>query len=79
MGLVQGTERYLERGLACLRPGGTLHFHEICPRPGAIVSASKMVEFAAQQVDRHVNILDSRIIKSYSPKNDHVVLDVRVD
>lgn len=79
MGLVQGTARYLEKGFACLRPGGVLHFHEICPRPGAIAAAVKIIEHAAQQTDRQVRMLGGRIIKSYSPLNVHVVLDVRVD
>ena len=79
MGLIQGTARYLEKGLACLRPGGILHFHEICPRPESIAAASKIVESTAQTIGKQIRILSARIIKSYNPQNDHVVLDVQVD
>ncbi len=79
MGLIQGTTRYIEKGITCLRPGGVLHFHETCPRPRAIIAASKIIENTAKEMDREVRILSARIIKPYNPQNDHVVLDVQVD
>ncbi len=79
MGLVQGTVQYINQGIVCLRPGGVLHYHEICPRPDACAIAAKQVERAAQQLDRKVRILNARVIKSYNSQSDHVVLDIQVD
>jgi tRNA wybutosine-synthesizing protein 2 len=78
MGLFPGTATYLDKAFECLRPGGVLHFHEIFARPEASKRATKIVEDAALRMDKQVTILSSRIIKSFNPQIDHVVLDVQV-
>ena len=79
MGLIQGTTRYLEQGISCLRPGGVLHFHEVGPRPDAAAIVEASVMRAAKELGRQALILGSHVIKSYNPRMVHVVVDARIN
>jgi len=79
MGLIQGTTRYLEQGISCLRPRGILHFHEVAPRPDAISLVDGMVKRAAREAGRQAITLGTRIIKSYNSRMVHVVVDTRIN
>ncbi|MFX1561944.1 MAG: class I SAM-dependent methyltransferase family protein [Promethearchaeota archaeon] len=79
MGLIQGTTKYLNQGIRCLKTGGILHVHEIGPRTDTISEVSASLEKAAQELDRQVTILATRTVKTFSPRWNHFVLDVQVD
>lgn len=78
MGLIQGTMDYLKSGILSLRPGGIMHLHEIGPRTNLISDALESLEAVAQTLNRKVNLVNSRTIKTYNPQYNHFVLDIQI-
>ena len=79
MGYVGTTDLYLEAGIAALRPGGVLHYHQTVPErlyPGKL---EEDLAEAAERAGRSVKIERCARVKKYSPGMLHAVLDARID
>jgi tRNA wybutosine-synthesizing protein 2 len=77
LGLLHLSPIYLPLAMEVLKAeGGIIHYHESVPcgvrfeRP-----VKRIIEAAAW---RKVEILEKRVVKSYSPGVDHVVIDARI-
>lgn len=78
MGLIQGTTKYLEQGILCLKPSGVMHIHEIGLKNDLETNLLTMLEKTAFSLNRQVKLLNIHTIKTYNPSFDHFVLDVQV-
>jgi tRNA wybutosine-synthesizing protein 2 len=78
MGLIQGTDVYLEQGVQSLRSGGMLHVHEIGPKEKMETELLIKLEKVAASNTRRVEIVNTRMIKTYSPRFNHFVLDAQL-
>jgi len=78
MGLIQGTTKYLEQGILCLKPGGIMHIHEIGLKNDLEPKLLTILEKTALSLNRQVKLLNLHTIKTYNPSFDHFVLDVQV-
>ncbi|WMW23096.1 class I SAM-dependent methyltransferase family protein [Methanolobus mangrovi] len=79
MGYVGTTHHYLEQGIKALKEsGGILHYHETTPESLIFSRPISRIEHAASEIGRHVEIMDCRKIKKYSPGIWHVVVDARI-
>ncbi|MGA1821009.1 MAG: class I SAM-dependent methyltransferase [Thermoplasmatota archaeon] len=78
MGYVGGTIDYLDRALHYLRDrGGIIHLHDtvkVEDGPGHLFELSREI---ASDHGYEAELLGSRRVKSYAPRIDHVVLDIR--
>lgn len=74
MGYV-ATERFLEKGISLVRPGGVVHFHDTVP-----VDKTYLIQESIEKAagDREVEITSFRVVKSYAPAISHIVADFRV-
>ena len=79
MGMVQVTNRYLETGIAALKPGGTLHYHQTIPSWQIPEAAVEEVKDAALAMGRRAEILKCKRVKKFSPGVVHAVIDARID
>jgi len=79
MGMVQVTNRYLETGIAALKPGGTLHYHQTIPSWQFPEAAVEEVKDAALAMGRRAEILKCKRVKKFSPGVVHAVIDARID
>ena len=79
MGMVQVTNRYLETGIAALKPGGTLHYHQTIPSWQFPEAAVEEVKDAAGAMGCRAEILKCRRVKKFSPGVVHAVIDARID
>jgi len=79
MGMVQVTNRYLETGIAALKPGGTLHYHQTIPSWQFPEAAVEEVKDAAAAMGRRAEILKCLRVKKFSPGVVHAVIDARID
>jgi tRNA wybutosine-synthesizing protein 2 len=79
MGMVQVTNRYLETGIAAIKPGGTLHYHQTIPSRQFPEAAVEEVKDAAAAMGRRAEILKCRRVKKFSPGVVHAVIDARID
>jgi tRNA wybutosine-synthesizing protein 2 len=78
MGLIQGTGLYLEQGVQSLRSGGMLHIHEIGPKEKMETELLTKLKNVAASTARRVEIINTRIIKTYNPRHNHFALDVQL-
>ncbi len=79
MGMVQVTDRYLQKGIQALRPGGVLHYHQTIPSWMYPARAIRDVEDAAEDLGRRADILSCIRVKKYSPGVVHTVVDARIE
>ena len=79
MGYVGTTHEYLEAGIrAVKKEGGILHYHETVHQNDYPKRPIERILEAAINCERKAEILETRIIKKYSPGVYHVVIDVKI-
>lgn len=77
MGYIGNTHHYLDVALDALKEeGGVIHYHESVPDKFKFIRPVERVKEAAD--GRKVEILNTKIIKKYSPGVYHVVVDALV-
>jgi tRNA wybutosine-synthesizing protein 2 len=79
MGLIQGTDLYLKEGIQCVRPGGVMHIHEIGPKGDMENELLHKLETMGSSMNRNIELVESRLVKTYNPRYNHFVLDVQVN
>ena len=79
MGFVGTTNRYLQKGIEALRPGGILHYHQTVPSRQYPEAAIRDVVRAASVAGRRAVIQKCIRVKKYSPGMVHAVVDARID
>jgi tRNA wybutosine-synthesizing protein 2 len=79
MGMVRVTDRYLNKGIEALRPGGILHYHQTIPAWKYPAAAVRDVTLAAEAKGYKAEILQCFKVKKYSPGVVHSVVDARID
>jgi tRNA wybutosine-synthesizing protein 2 len=78
MGMVQVTDRYLQKGIQALQSGGILHYHQTLPsRKYPSLAVNDVIE-AAAALGRGAEILQCVRVKKYSPGVVHAVVDARI-
>ena len=79
MGYVGKTHNYLSKGIKALKPeGGILHYHETTPERLVFERPLNRIQKAALQLEKKVEIIQTRRIKKYSPGVWHVVVDAKI-
>jgi tRNA wybutosine-synthesizing protein 2 len=78
MGLIQGTDLYLEQGVKRLRSGGIMHIHEIGPKEEMETELLTKLKKVAASTARRVELINTRVIKTYSPRYSHFAIDVQL-
>ncbi|MCX6661658.1 MAG: class I SAM-dependent methyltransferase family protein [Euryarchaeota archaeon] len=79
LGYLQNSQDFLPVAFACLRNHiGVLHYHELVPVESIPRQPLSHIEQVASLFDRRVELLKVNEIKSYAPRVNHMVLDVRI-
>ncbi|MCX8201244.1 MAG: class I SAM-dependent methyltransferase family protein [Candidatus Caldarchaeum sp.] len=79
MGYLWGTVEFIETAYRLVKPtGGVIHFHEVGETVGGWTSLYEKCQKAAEKLGYRVELLGKRVVKTYSPKFSHWVLDLRV-
>lgn len=76
MGYLKDTHRFLPKALQLLRSGGVIHYHENFPNAMLPDEPGRRLAEAAGN-EWNVEVLDSRVVKTFSPGVSHVVTDAR--
>ncbi len=79
MGYVGTTDQYLDAGIAALRPGGGLHYHQTVPEKLYPRRLEEDLAEAGERAGRSVKIERCARVKKYSPGILHAVVDARVE
>jgi tRNA (guanine37-N1)-methyltransferase len=78
MNLPHSADEFLDEALTILKPGGIIHYYDIREEGDLFDGAEATIKDAAIARDMAVRVLDRRIVRSYSPHQYNVVLDVEV-
>ncbi len=80
MGYITNTHEYLPKAFKILKEkGGIIHYHETCPNELLPNRPLDRVKDAVKSVNRDVELINLKEVKSYAPGVSHVVLDVKVN
>ncbi len=61
------------------KSGGILHIYQFCERPNPIEKAKDKVNNSLKKLNWYIEeVINSKIVKSYSPKSDLVVIDLKI-
>jgi tRNA wybutosine-synthesizing protein 2 len=58
---------------------GFIHYHEVCPDELLPDRPTDRLRKVARKIEKKLQILNYRNIKSYAPGVSHVVLDVKLE
>jgi len=78
MNLPHSADEFLDCALTIVKPGGIIHYYDIREEDDLFDGAEATIKDAASARDMTVRVLDRRIVRSYSPHQYNVVLDVEV-
>jgi len=79
MGYLKGTADYLSTAIHLANPdGGIIHFHEIADTRDGGHKLYDLCRKIAEENGFSTELLEKRIVKTYSPRMAHWVLDLRV-
>jgi len=79
MGYVGTTHEFLPKAMRILKPeGGVIHYHETCPVELLPDRPMERIAAAAEQAGKTARQLHYKVIKSYAPGVDHVVVDAEI-
>jgi tRNA (guanine37-N1)-methyltransferase len=78
MNLPHSADEFLDEALTIVKPGGIIHYYDIREEDNLFDGAEAAIKDAASARDMTVRVLDRRIVRSYSPHQYNVVLDVEV-
>jgi len=78
MNLPHSADEFLDEALTIVKPGGIIHYYDIREEDDLFDGAEATIKDAASARDMTVRVLDRRIVRSYSPHQYNVVLDVGV-
>jgi tRNA (guanine37-N1)-methyltransferase len=78
MNLPHSADEFLDEALTILKPGGIIRYYDLVEGGDLFPGAEAAIKDAASARDMTVWVLDRRIVRSYSPQQYNVVLDVEV-
>lgn len=79
MGYIGNTKNYLEYGIKFIkRSGGILHYHDTTLLKYYPLKQIELINREAKKQNKKVAITNVRIIKKYSPKVVHIVIDAYI-
>ncbi len=76
MGYLPSTDKFLDAAFWFLKPsGGIIHFHDVFKDSELWGKPLQILEAAAEKNCMKLKVLDKHIVKQYSPRTQHVVID----
>lgn len=77
MNLPMHSHEFLDLAFKVVKKG-MIHFYTISAEENLYKSREKLVQEIADELGRNVHILNRRVVRNYSPRRYHIVLDIRV-
>jgi tRNA (guanine37-N1)-methyltransferase len=79
MNLPKNGREFFRTALNILKSdGGIIHYYGISPRENPYEEAKQYILKEAQEIGRRAEIIGKRVVRSYSPSEVHIALDVKV-
>ncbi|HMK46401.1 MAG TPA: class I SAM-dependent methyltransferase family protein [Methanocella sp.] len=78
MNLPHSAHEFLDKAFSLIRTGGIIHYYDIRPEGEIFDAVVRMVRENASKSGCLIEIVNKRIVRSYSPHEYNIVLDIRV-
>ena len=78
MNLPKSSDEYLDLAFDVMKKG-VVHFYSISPEDDLYDSKIIFIQEVAEKKNRKVRVINKRMMRSYSPYNYHVVIDIQVE
>ncbi len=78
MNLPKRSLEFLDVALGALKGGGTIHLYAIASQEDLYTALEGEVRKAFQGLGKGMEVLERRVVRPYSPRQYHVVLDIKV-
>jgi len=78
MNLPHNAYEFLDSAVLLTKLGGIIHYYGIAPEVDLFDSSIKLIKEAAGRAGRRVEVLEKRIVRSYSPYQYNICIEVRV-
>ncbi len=78
MNLPHSAHEFLDVAFKLIAMGGVIHYYDIRPESEIFDAVIKMVRAKASESGCLIEIMNKRIVRSYSPHEYNIVLDIRV-
>lgn len=78
MNLPHSAHEFLDKAFQLVRTGGIIHYYDIRPESEIFDAVIKLVKEKATASGCLIEIVNKRIVRSYSPHEYNIVLDIRI-
>lgn len=78
MNLPKRSPEFLDVALGALKGGGVIHLYAIATRQDLYAPLEREVRKAFQGLGADMEVLERKVVRPYSPRQYHVVLDIKV-
>ena len=78
MNLPHTAQEFLDAAMVVSKPGTLIHYYDITPESDLYASSLGYIESAASRAGFAVELLATRIVRSYSPHQFNVCIEVRI-
>lgn len=78
MNLPHTAQEFLDAAMIIAKPGTVIHYYDITPESDLYSSSLSYIETAASKAGFAVELLATRIVRSYSPHQFNVCVEVRI-
>lgn len=78
MNLPHSAHEFLDCALMIVKPDGIIHYYDIRPEDDLFNGAHEIIERAAEMYGMTARILEERVVRSYSPHQYNIVMDVQI-
>jgi tRNA (guanine37-N1)-methyltransferase len=78
MNLPKSSDAFLDLAFEVLKPeGGVVHYYTIAPEED-LWGKAELARSVARRMGKKIKLLEKRVVRTYSPRNYHVVFDLKV-
>lgn len=77
MNLPKSSDAFLDLAFEVLKGEGVVHYYTIAPEEN-LWGKAELARSVARRMGRRVEVLEKRVVRTYSPRNYHVVFDLLV-
>ncbi|WP_340820816.1 class I SAM-dependent methyltransferase family protein [Methanolobus sp. WCC4] len=78
MNLPHNANEFLDAAVKLCARNAVIHYYDITPEDDLFESSLKLIEKAADRAGRSVEVVDTRVVRSYAPHQFNVCIEVRV-
>jgi len=78
MPLPKSAELFLDSAINCVKEGGCVHIYKFVEKNGPYTQTEKEIQEIAKENGTSIEIINKRIIRSYSPSIVQIVMDLKI-